>query len=455
MPVAPSSPRPRRDWSKIAFVFSSALFVFAYGFLVGSQNVFPYRLVRAGIDAVRDARQNWRTELGVRPDPFLEPTPYAGNGVTRHEDGRMAPGLTLVEGFFDGSNELRLITADGTPVHRWPVKFYDFFPNPTHVLPATDRPKSEWNAELHDGLALPDGSLVFNFESMGLVKVDRCGQAVWTLPRMVHHVIHPNEDGTFWVGAKRYVEGASPYPHIRTPFADETALKVSADGKPLEEISALEALLQEVPSAYFGGSAYEVPRGEMMHLNDIEPLPARFADQFPEFAAGDLLLSFRGVSLLAVMRPSTKQLVWKSVGRWIRQHDPDFRPDGHITIYSNNTLEAIEPHANGGEWPDPLGASTILDFDPRSGATTVVYGGTKEQPFYSAFRGKHEWLENGNLLIVESNVGRVFEVAPSGDVVWEFLNQYDDKTAAVVYQAHRYPDGYFSVTDWSCPSAAN
>lgn len=452
----PSVPpaRPPRDFARLAFIASTFALVFGYGLAVGAYNVFPYRYILAGVNAIRELRENWRTDTGVRPELFLEPARYAGSGVTRHEDARMQAGLTLVAAFIDGGNELRLIRADGTAVRRWPVKFGTLFPRTDHVQPASVVPKSEWHAELHDALVQPDGAVVFNFEAIGLVKLDRCGQVLWTLPRMVHHAISPTADGGFWVASKRYVTGASPYPHLRTPFYDETVMKVAPDGTVQQEISVLEALLRSAPGAFYGNATYDIPNADMIHVNDVEPLDAAHAPAFPRFAEGDLLVSLRGLSLLSVLRPSTGRVVWTQIGSWLRQHDPDFQTNGHITIFSNNTYENGAMPGATTAVPDPMGATTIVDLDPASGESRVLYGGTPNQPLYSAFRGKHQMLANGNLLIVESNAGRVIEVTPSGDVVWEYVNRFDERDAAVVYQAQRYADSYFTVSDWTCAATA-
>ena len=452
MPDTPPSPLPhhRRDRSKAVFVASSFALVFLYGVAVGTFNVFPYAALNFGFNAVRDLRANWRTDLGLRPVFFLEPARYPGSGVTRHVAAQMRPGLTLLAGFFDRQNELRLIRADGTVVRRWPVRFSTLFPNPTYVQPAKAIPRSEWNIDLHDAVALTDGSVVFNFEGVGMAKLGRCGEVVWTVPRMVHHAISPTADGGFWVGSRTYVTGQSPYPHLRTPFYDETVMKVSATGEVVNEISVLDAVIRDYPGVFYGNATFDVPNGDMIHLNDVEELPRSLADRFPRFSTGDLLVSLRGVSMLLVLNPVTRHVVWTQLGPWIRQHDPDFLPSGHISVFSNNTLDGGEAAAEGTEMPDPLGASTILDLDPNTGTTSRVYGGVASQPMYSAFRGKHDVLDNGNLLIVEANAGRVIETNARGEIVWEFINRFDDADAAVVYQARRYPDEYFTTGDWSC-----
>ena len=56
----------------------------------------------------------------------------------------------------------------------------------------------------------------------------------------------------------------------------------------------------------------------------------------------------------------------------------------------------------------------------------------------------------GNTLIVESRGGRVIEINPAGDIVWKFMNRYDDEYVAYVNDALRYPPDYFKVADWTC-----
>jgi hypothetical protein len=65
-------------------------------------------------------------------------------------------------------------------------------------------------------------------------------------------------------------------------------------------------------------------------------------------------------------------------------------------------------------------------------------------------------LRNGNLLITEAEGpvygGRVFEVDTNGKIVWQYYNWHDDHHLAFVVEAQRYEQGYFQVSDWSCPS---
>ncbi len=53
---------------------------------------------------------------------------------------------------------------------------------------------------------------------------------------------------------------------------------------------------------------------------------------------------------------------------------------------------------------------------------------TGDESFYSARLSGAERLSNGNTMICEGDQGRIFEVSPKGEVVWELLNdKFDEK----------------------------
>jgi hypothetical protein len=69
---------------------------------------------------------------------------------------------------------------------------------------------------------------------------------------------------------------------------------------------------------------------------------------------------------------------------------------------------------------------------------------------HTSLRGKHQILPNGNLLVTQFEAGRLFEVDGNGEVVWEYVNRYDEDEVAELTGAIRYPLDYFRVDDWSC-----
>jgi hypothetical protein len=425
-------------------VISGALFIFLGGMGVRHFEVFPYPLLKYVKDSAAEVIENRNTLLRVRPDQLLKPARYRGKEVTRNVPGKASPGLTFVLSLY-ATNEMRLIRLDGSIVQRWPVEFFKIFANANHIQPKDRVPQSEWNTELHGGLVLPDGSIVFNFEDAGLAKLDKCGAVQWALPRMTHHSAERAEDGGFWIPGHRYVSDPALFAPYRDPFPEDTILKISEGGEITEEISLPRLLLANNLSGllFVRMRSLAIPHNDLTHLNDIEELTREMAPHFPQFAPGDLLISMRELNTIMVVDPKTQRVKWHQTGPWIAQHDPDFQQDGHIIVFSNND--------DGTPAGAALGGSTIIEVDPQTGKTQTLYGGSPAQRMYTGIRGKHQRLANGDLLITESEAGRVFEIDGAGEIVWEYINRYDDEKVAIVFGATRYPEDYFTVTDWSCP----
>jgi len=73
----------------------------------------------------------------------------------------------------------------------------------------------------------------------------------------------------------------------------------------------------------------------------------------------------------------------------------------------------------------------VLEFDLDD--LSVVWSFT-EPGFFTNGAGAQQRLPNGNTLITESERGRVIEVSPDGEVVWEYINP-----ATVRGQPHLLP----------------
>ena len=172
---------------------------------------------------------------------------------------------------------------------------------------------------------------------------------------------------------------------------------------------------------------------DLLHTNDVETLSEDVAPAFPLFEAGDALVSFRNLNLLIVFDPDTGIVKWSQTGPWLRQHDPDFLPDGRILVFDNRDDGA------GGRL---FGGSRLLAIEPVTRKVETVYEGTPEEPFFTSGRGTANALENGNFLLTEAEFGRAFEVTPDGQVVWSFILRYDRERVLNINGAIRYPEAF-------------
>ncbi len=462
-------PKPSRseriDVSRILFVLVVSLTAlgatFSAGVRAGDRKTAAYFLVEDLKDTIAASLRLTAEEApniaGTRPIHFLQPVRYSGDGVTVNATSADQRDLILLAGFFDGNNELRLIRRNGDVVARWPVPYHRLFPN-TDFFPSGQAPHTDWNIETHGALALPDGSVVFNFEYGGTAKLDRCNQVVWTIRRQTHHSIERSERGGFLIPARRWVVGESAYPPFETPFREDSVMRVSDDGEILSEFSVvkllyshLEAVLTATGSWFEPGMSWDE---EILHLNKVDELPRELAAEFPMFNAGDLVLSVRELNLVMVVDPTGSTVKWWQIGPWLRQHDPHFAPGGRIVLFNNNIFWNVVTDANKRTSPGTPLVSDVLAVDPVSRQTTRLYGGTPDQQMLSVIRGKVSVTPAGGLLITEPDGGSVREVAADGTVVWQYINRYDSEDVAQITQARLYPADYFNFDTgaWTCES---
>ena len=446
------------DLSRGVFIGTSITVILAIFFFAGLYSGYTknpaFQMIREVKNRIEISFEEVKETPLISPKAFLQPVRKQGEGVTintKPDDDS----LIFLTGFFEDNNELRLIRRDGSIIKRWPVRFSEIFPDPSHLVkpPATD-----WNVDLHGAIIQPDGSVVFNFEYNGLVKLNRCGEIVWKLGHQTHHSVEQAEDGTFWVaGQKRVTTGESPFKPFTPPYREDLILNVSEDGEIILEISVpallyengLEAILTATGET-FENANFRWDR-ELVHVNKVAVLDSQMAPSFPNFEAGDLLVSLRNLNLLIVVNPDTRKIKWWQIGPWLRQHDPEFNKDGTLTVFNNNTYKIGLGKGNRSD-PNAPRTTNIMRVNPETRETQVVYGERPGQELLTFIRGKHEVTEGGGFLITEFEAGRVIETDASGNVIWEYINRYDSENVAELTEARLYAPDYFTVTDWSCAS---
>ena len=430
------------DASLIMFWTSLVILTFLFGLLAAANNWFPYPSFKKYVDEIKILYKEVGTLTLTSPDYQLVASKYEGEGVVKNMNNLISPGLTLFTSFYDDSLEIRLIEQDGKVVNRWPVSYSAIWGDSDNI-PPHERPRTDWDA-IFNGVHLePDGSIVFPLG--GLVKIDRCAQVVWKIPRKFHHSIEKSPRGTYWVPAREYISEYSKHMPIRTPYELDTAVEVSSDGEILREIPILDLLWSnDMLATLFANNRNFDPNPvhDVIHLNDIEEIPTELLQAFPMFAEGDLLASLRQSNLLIVFSPETLEIKWFHTGPWIQQHDGDWQADGTITVFDNRF--------DGTTTGIYFGGSNIIAIDPHTNAIKYLYGANVDEFFYSQAVGDHQVLPNGNILITESMAGRVIEVTPKGKIVWEYINRYSDEKTLKISDAIRYPSEYLDVADWGC-----
>ena len=439
----------------IVFILSFAFLAFVYGFAASARGLFPSKILWEAYYTAEDLAMNWRNDFGFEPTRLL----VAADARERTALGlgeRLAPqrprvvardgaaeGRRFVSGLTPGREALSgalLVDRAGRELHYWPIDFNRL----------SSGGKSPNNVYLHGIEPLRDGSIVVNFDNGDLLaRIGPCGEVMWVTEGRFHHVVTQSHDGTLW-------SWESPVHPDPRAVADakaaggnrETQYLVQLDAATGERLRSV-SLERDIIAAHglFGQMALRTQENaaqlvyccDPFHPNDIEALPPELAGAFPMFAAGDLLISLRSINLVTVLDRDTLAPKWSSIGPWHQQHDPDFLPDGTISVFNNNM---------------GLGASQIVVANPATGEHRVAFDGAARGNFYSWRRGRHQQLPNGNIVIAESERGRVIEVNRAGEIVWAFENVYDATRNGLINDAVVLADDFFEEGALSCPAPA-
>lgn len=213
--------------------------------------------------------------------------------------------------------------------------------------------------------------------------------------------------------------------------------------------------------------------GDYLHVNSVSRLgPNRWYD--PETGEGDprfhpdnLIMDSRQANIIWIVnmaesdRYAVGQVVWRvgpdygpgtpegdKLGQIIGQHHAHMIPEGlpgagNILVFDNGGLAGYPPLVRL--------SSRILEFDPITLELVWKY----EAPnFFSYYISGMQRLPNGNTLIDEGSVGRIFEVTPSGEKVWEYIEGLGMQFLGKVYRAYRVPPEWVpgnpaGYTPWS------
>ncbi|MGH6866449.1 MAG: arylsulfotransferase family protein [Methyloceanibacter sp.] len=341
---------------------------------------------------------------------FWKPARTSVRGVLRHNAVKAQEGLTLYTSA--DSQTAKLIDMNGRAVHKWTLPYSEVWDKSSAVR----EPQSDAFVHMEKTHVFPNGDLLALYTAMGdtpwgygLVKMDKDSNVIWKYLAHAHHDFDIAPTGEIYVLTQEISKVDLPgFENLKKPRIDDFVVKLSPDGKELKRVWLTGALAQ----SQFGRKFYFVPdhhTGDYLHTNSVflldKPVPG-----IPQSKAGQVLVSFREISTIALLDLETSKIVWAQSGPWVRQHDAEFLADGHLLVFDN------EGDPNG------YGGTRVMEIDPTDSKVKWRYGGREDQPLDSVARGSQVRLKNGNTLIVESYGGRMFEVTQDGEVVWDFIN---------------------------------
>lgn len=400
--------------------------VFCYGYFTHSKKIFPYQIIHEANKGFKQVNQRRRW--------FYIETDQVDS--TKMSSDYYSKKLTLIT-LVDKYNKLavKVIDMHGQVVHKWVINWFDLWPDASHV-PEESVPKGPPGTYIHGALLLDNGDLVFNFEYLGLLRLNLCGEVMWKLPVITHHSVHKDEENNLWVSGQRIHRDFGAKVRHRPFYSEELVLKISPDGEILKDISVQEILdlngLNGLLHMSILMGAEKNTRGDILHNNDVETFPIDVPPGY--FNPGDIMISLRNINTVLVFQEKDLKVKALSVGEVVKQHDPDFIDGNTISIFDNNMVESTDVN--------PQSRIVIKSFGDNEEFNTY-YSGTEEQPFYTRILGKHQWLENGNLLVTSPHQAMAFEIDSSKNRVWEYTNLLGNGYRGLMAETQRLP-GHFT-----------
>lgn len=354
------------------------------------------------------------------------------NGVRRYNPDKAFAEYTLFSETFSNPKRedepkraIYLIDMHGEPVHEWYVEttlqsYCRLLPNGNLIYPTHDR------SDIAAGI-------------VGLYELDPDSRVVWHYRCRIDHDFQILDNGNFIIHT--ITENMSPAlgPELkRQPYIVEITRDKALvwEWRGEEHLVELEALLppegwQHVLERAHGQFAFD-----WAHNNTLQIIPpnATYDKELEtggpvRFKPGNIFISYRSNDVIAVIDRETGKIVWAwGPGVIDGQHKPHMLANGNILIFDNGALR---------------GASRVIELNPLTEEIEWEYTGEPDDTFFSPYISGAQRLPNGNTLICDGVNKRFVEVTQDKEIVWEFINPYQNENARpVIYRCLRYSPDY-------------
>lgn len=191
--------------------------------------------------------------------------------------------------------------------------------------------------------------------------------------------------------------------------------------------------------------SYNPVRGEIVlsnkGTNEIWIIKHGTSTEEARGPAGDLLFRWGNPEAHDAGDDTHQQLYGQHDPRWIPLEYPG---GGNLLLFDNGSLE--RPYSRVIELSPPLDEFGNYIMEPGQPTTVDIawsYIGDPPDTFFSPIVSAAQRQPNGNTLITSGARGRLFEVTPSGEIVWEYYLPAGSR----VFRALRYDPDVFADLD--------
>ncbi len=353
---------------------------------------------------------------------------FRQTGLTHHDAARSVKGYTLVTPI--SMNSTYLLDMSGQIAHAWHYPDFTGFyarlmPNGNLLLLATDRSLGP-PPEVPERTIPPFETTIRRIggNATHLLELDWDGNVVWQYenPAIHHDFVRLANGNTVFAefhelpsDVAQSVRGGYR-DRYTPPMISDDFIEVDAKGKEVRRVS-LWKLLDPRRDPICGLEG----RLEWTHTNSLDVN-----------GDGEILFSCRTNSRIGIIAADGSKIRWKyGFPDIAHQHHASFLSNGHVQVFDNGMHRRGNPR------------SAVVEVNPEDNERTWEYTADPDIQFLSAHISGADRLPGGNVLICEGATGRLFEVTPKSEIVWEWVSPFSIRRPngvliSWVFRAFRY-----------------
>ncbi len=355
--------------------------------------------------------------------PAIDPR----HGVLQYNPDKSTKGYTLFTPL--GQYNSYLIDMNGKVVHQWDLP--NDVGNYAYLLE---------NGNLLAAIRTEEAGPSLPAKGGHLIEYDWEGNVVWEhIDHMQHHDFRRKPNGnTLYVAwnqqtdsnVTKLIPGGIAGTELNGAIYTDVIREINSSGEVVWEWDVLKNMdINRFPLDP------TVSRREYAHANTIATCPN-----------DDVIINWRLNNTMAIIDYQSKEIKWTLNNiEYGQHHDVQMLENGNILFFANGA----DVHTHG-----PETGSKVIEFDPSNNEEVWSYSGVPRRSFFSWFISGCQRLSSGNTLICEGLWGRLFEVTPEKEIVWEYVSPYfveHDHPAYtgtnVIFRCYRYASNSPQIRD--------
>lgn len=416
----------------LALLYLVASSFFIWGVIVGNHKIFPWQQM---VSVYEELHAFFTFQGGVEKsatdkvvlDHQEKRSQYDYAGFKLRDNDFVDDGFLLISRYSKSHKQVivELFSISDQKV------LYSWVPSVEEILQRTPNFSTGVNTKktyrIQHPLLLKDGELIFTSGEGPMVRIDSCGNIKWILEHHFHHSIELDHSGNIITCSRLEGEG----PNTVFPVRDNGVATVTLEGDIIDEFSVTELLLENgYKGLVYGVGKFEKDR---LHLNDTHPI----LKEINEAKIGDILVSIRHLSTVAIVNPNSGIIRWLKTGPWLNQHDINQLADGRYSIFGN---DMVRGYGGKGVKLVEEEKSEIYIYDPLTDTVTTPYSAVMEtEKIWSSTQGRSKILENGDVYIEQTNTSRILRISKDR-IRWEYVNGVSADTVGALHWSRYIPN---------------